>query len=82
MGYYVATFSGADATGGPVAIAHSGLGALKIGHRVVNVIALGGITPADYTYGFTGLISENGKITQTEAVDWTSGSFLVLVERP
>jgi hypothetical protein len=78
MSNYLVIFNGVDASGGPAAV--TGLTAVHAGHRIVNVIGLN-IT-GDQTSGFSTLAVADGEIIQDNGQNWSSYSFIALMERP
>lgn len=79
MSNYLAIFHGADASLGQTPVPDT-LTAVKVGHRIVNVINLN--TYTDSTTGFVPLVLTDAEIVQNNGQDWSSYSFIALMERP
>jgi hypothetical protein len=79
MSNYLVIFHGVDATSAPTPVPDA-LTAVKTGHRIVNVINLN--TYVDATNGFVPLVLTDSEIVQNNGQDWSSYSFVALMERP
>lgn len=78
MAFFIAKFTGVDASASPAPVGNLS-GDLRAGDARVNVIADSGVAPGDYAANFEAVVITDGEFVQTSG-DLSGGTFLAIFQ--